>query len=178
MYKEIENTIRTNNLNINNYLIFINSDILTNIEFVDYVNSNYNKNDAALAEYQTFTDIISKVQEKISIISTEYKSILDTYYNLPESADVFNSDVKETIFNMFYNKNRQGTLKSKYDKLVIIKNIINYLLKIIDNKKDEKNYQEKEDILNINTKIKEVNYIFICLIIIYLFILYLIKYIK
>lgn len=178
LYKEIENTIRTNNLNINNYLIFINSDILTNIEFVDYVNSNYNKNDAALAEYQTFTDIISKVQEKILIISTEYKNILDPYYNLPESADVFNSDVKETIFNMFYNKNRQGTLKSKYDKLVIIKNIINYLLKIIDNKKDEKNYQEKEDILNINTKIKEVNYIFICLIIIYLFILYLIKYIK
>ena len=52
------------------------------------------------------------------------------------------------------------------------------LLKISDKKIKKKIYEEKDNILNLNKKISEVNYIFIYLIIIYIIIIFLIKYIK
>ena len=62
--------------------------------------------------------------------------------------------------------------------MIKFRNDINILLKISDKKIEKKIYEEKDNVLNLNKKISEVNYIFINLIIIYIIIIFLIKYIK
>jgi hypothetical protein len=65
-----------------------------------------------------------------------------------------------------------------YNEIKYYIKIINNIIKLITNKKYIKNIEKKEAVLEINSRIKEVNISFVYLLIIYLIIILLIKYIK
>lgn len=186
--KEIENIIRINYLNIDKYLNLINNEIITNKNFIHYINLNYNSEDDILIKYSNFDDILNKLKIYVNEIKEEYNDILFKYYDNNENIYIIDEDeeknelklitLKTQIFNMFYKNDNSANMKMNNERLINIKNIIIYLLKNIDTKKEEKIYEKKENIINLNTKINEVNYIFIYLIIIYIIIIFLIKYIK
>jgi hypothetical protein len=122
------------------------------------------------------------------MIRSIYNDIIINYFDTNKVEDdvLFENrlnQINEYIFNNFYKIiNETNTtpafLKQHNERLLEIRDNINHLLKISDYKKEKKIYEEKDNVINLNTKINEVNYVFIYLIIIYAILIFLIKYIK
>ena len=189
LVKKIENICRTNNLNINKLIDIINKNISneTNNYFTPYFKINDD-----LEQYNDLNDLLNKIKIDLSNINDAYEhrtdGIIGIYFTDTNINNIVNdtqfesrlNDLTLKIFNNFYKKeNGNGTiLSSAKDNLIKFRNNINILLKISDKKIEKKIYEEKDNVLNLNKKISEVNYIFINLIIIYIIIIFLIKYIK
>lgn len=181
LVKKIENIYRTNNLNINKLKNIIDNNISneTNNYFTPYFKINDD-----LKRYNDLNDLLGAIKIDLININNVYEKYFSNNANSATLADenfenVLNN-LKQDIFNNFYkgeNGNAAILSPAKYN-LIKFRNDINILLKISDKKIEKKIYEEKDNILNLNKKISEVNYIFIYLIIIYIIIIFLIKYIK
>jgi hypothetical protein len=132
------------------------------------------------------------ILELIEVLKTDknLEEIFNSYY--------VNSNIKRAeitnITNLFdYLKDSIDDLKDNYDAIDINTNIetiktvvktkfyekdTNGMIIYNANKKYIKNIEKKEAVLEINSRIKEVNISFVYLLIIYLIIILLIKYIK
>lgn len=196
LVKEIEDIIRLNKLNISNLINYI-----TNItdKTKNYFDDKYDKSDTKLTDYNNFTHILTTINNDLGIINNKYVSLINEYYNeinvskniykiKEQGEDLFNSNLnnlKTTIYTSFYRNAVDGEppiseaiLKSNNKTLIKCRDIINHILKNLDIKKENKIFQEKDNVINLNKKINEVNYTLIYLIIIYIIIIFLIKYIK
>ena len=187
--KKIENISRTNKLNIDKFFKIIdNISSETKIYFDNYFKDN-------LPEYNNFQSLLNNIKHNLDEIYKEYgdniRGSIGTYFhdrnniNNIESDEDFEAKLKllnERIYDQFYKNKTENSieayLKSNNEQLIKNRDNINILLKISDNKIEKKIYEEKDNVLNLNKKISEVNYIFVYLIIIYIIIIFLIKYIK
>lgn len=192
--KKIENIVRVNILNIDKLFGIIDK-IINQTETIIYFD-NYFTNDKKLIEYNNLTSLLISIKvDNIGIIREVYNDIIINYFNtdnninkIVEKEEFENklNELNERIFNKFYKiKNEtsipivpSAILKKHNERLLDIRDNINYLLKISDSKKEKKIYEEKDNIINLNTRINEVNYVFIYLLIIYAILIFLIKYIK
>ena len=190
--KKIENIVRVNILNIDK-LIAIIEKIFIKTEIITYYN-NYFINDEKFKKYDNnLTSLLNNIiDDNITKIRTVYSNIIQTYFDTTndindlETDDAFENKLEELnilIFNNFYKiidntHPKSAELKQYNEMLLEIRDNINYLLKISESKQEKKIYEEKDNVINLNTKINEVNYVFIYLIIIYIILIFLIKYIK
>ena len=190
--KKIENIVRVNILNIDK-LIAIIEKIFIKTEIITYYN-NYFINDEKFKKYDNnLTSLLNNIKyDNITKIRTVYSNIIQTYFdttndiNELETDVAFENELQELnilIFNNFYKiidntHPKSAELKQYNEMLLEIRDNINYLLKISESKQEKKIYEEKDNVINLNTKINEVNYVFIYLIIIYIILIFLIKYIK
>lgn len=180
--KKIENIVIVNLLNIKKLLTTI--DTIKN-DTKEYF-KNYFTNDEKLIKHNKLEDLLNSIKEDHIIkIKNVYDDIITKYFdstNINEIVDDSFSTLLEKLLEellvKFYRTNPVTTLKEKNNELRNIRDDINYLLKTSDSKKEKKIYEEKDNVINLNTKINEVNYVFIYLIIIYAILIFLIKYIK
>ena len=188
---KIENIVRVNILNIDKLLAIINK-IINKNEIITYYN-NYFTNDEKLIQYNNLTSLLNSIKDdNITEIRSVYSNIIQTYFDTNNNINKLEDDVlfenklnqiNENIFNNFYKiinetNKTPAILKQHNKRLLEIRDNINHLLKTSDSKKEKKIYEEKDNVINLNTKINEVNYVFIYLIIIYAILIFLIKYIK
>ena len=188
---KIENIVRVNILNIDKLLTIINK-IINKNEIITYYN-NYFTNDEKLIQYNNLTSLLNSIKDdNITEIRSVYSNIIQKYFDTNNNINKLEDDVlfenklnqiNENIFNNFYKiinetNKTPAILKQHNKRLLEIRDNINHLLKISDSKKETKIYEEKDNVINLNTKINEVNYVFIYLIIIYTILIFLIKYIK
>tara|TARA_B000000477_G_scaffold52176_2_gene43909 strand:+ start:85143 stop:88388 length:3246 start_codon:yes stop_codon:yes gene_type:complete len=187
---KIENIIRVNILNIDKLLEIIDK-IINKNEIITYYN-NYFTNDEKLIQYNNLTSLLNSIKnDNITEIRSVYSNIIQNYFdtnNINKIVDdvLFENKlnlINENIFNNFYKiinetNTTPAILKQHNERLLEIRDNINHLLKTSDSKKEKKIYEEKDNVINLNTKINEVNYVFIYLIIIYAILIFLIKYIK
>lgn len=189
LVKKIENICRTNNLNINKLIDIIDNNI--SIETNDYFTPYIKINDDLEERYTDLDSLLSAIETDLSNINNVYQNrtdgIIGKYFsdnNIKTKNDAeFENELNRLnndIFNNFYKgeNGNEAILNTPKDNLIKFRNDINMLLKISDKKIEKKIYEEKDNVLNLNKKISEVNYIFIYLIIIYIIIIFLIKYIK
>lgn len=187
--KKIENICRTNKLNIDKLIYIINNNI--SIETKEYF-TPYFKINNDLEQYNDLNVLLGNIKNDLDTINTAYEpdtdSIIIKYFTNTNINDITNdtefeselTSLKEKIVNNFYkgDNGKDANFSSAKDNLRKFRNHINILLKTSDKKIEKKIYEEKDNVLNLNKKISEVNYIFIYLIIIYIIIIFLIKYIK
>ncbi len=187
---KIENIIRVNILNIDKLLEIIDK-IINKNEIITYYN-NYFTNDEKLIQYNNLTSLLNSIKnDNITEIRSVYSNIIQNYFdtnNINKIVDdvLFENKlnlINENIFNNFYKiinetNTTPAILKQHNERLLEIRDNINHLLKTSNSKKEKKIYEEKDNVINLNTKINEVNYVFIYLIIIYAILIFLIKYIK
>jgi hypothetical protein len=189
LVKKIENICRTNNLNINKLTDIIDNNISN--ETNDYFRPYFKINDDLKERYTDLDSLLSAIETDLSNINNVYQNrtdgIIGKYFsdnNIKTKNDAeFENELNRLnndIFNNFYKgeNGNEAILNTPKDNLIKFRNDINMLLKISDKKIEKKIYEEKDNVLNLNKKISEVNYIFIYLIIIYIIIIFLIKYIK
>ena len=189
--KKIENIVRVNILNIDKLIAIINK-IFIKTEIITYYN-NYFTNDEKLIKYNNLGSLLnSTLPQSFIKIRNVYTSIIHNYFDTNNNINKLEDDISlqnklillnKNIFDNFYKIiNKTNTipaiLKQDNEKLLEIRDNINYLLKISESKQEKKIYEEKDNVINLNTKINEVNYVFIYLIIIYIILIFLIKYIK
>lgn len=187
---KIENIARVNILNIDKLLAIIDK-IINKNEIITYYN-NYFTNDEKLIQYNNLTSLLNSIKnDNITEIRSVYINIIQNYFDT-NSINKIVDDVlfenklnliNENIFNNFYKiinetNTTPAILKQHNERLLEIRDNINHLLKTSNSKKEKKIYEEKDNVINLNTKINEVNYVFIYLIIIYAILIFLIKYIK
>ena len=165
--------------------------IINKNEIITYYN-NYFTNDEKLIQYNNLTSLLNSIKnDNITEIRSVYSNIIQNYFdtnNINKIVDdvLFENKlnlINENIFNNFYKiinetNTTPAILKQHNERLLEIRDNINHLLKTSDSKKEKKIYEEKDNVINLNTKINEVNYVFIYLIIIYAILIFLIKYIK
>lgn len=185
--KKIENICRTNKLNIDKLIDIIDNNISN--ETKEYFNTYFINNDD-ISQYKNLEYLLNTIKINLININKEYdngnEGIITNYFgidninNLDNDFEIKLKLLNEEILRIFYKgeNSNEAILKQVNEHLINCRNNINTLLKISDKKIKKKIYEEKENILNLNKKISEVNYIFIYLIIIYIIIIFLIKYIK
>jgi len=187
--KKIENICRTNKFNIDKLIDTIDNNICN--ETIDHFNPYFINNDD-ISQYNNLEYLLNTIKINLIDINKEYdngnEGIIANYFgiyniNKIDSDNDFEVKLKllnEEILKIFYKgeNSNEAILKQVNQHLINSRNHINILLKISDKKIKKKIYEEKDNILNLNKKISEVNYIFIYLIIIYIIIIFLIKYIK
>lgn len=190
LYEKIENIVRVNILNIDKFVDIIDK-IISQEETIRYFD-DYFTNDKKLIQYNNLISLLNSIKnDNINIIRSIYNDIIIQYFNednnnkLVDDISLENklNKIKTMIYDKFYkiksNTNQlNGIIKKHNKRLLEIRDNINYLLKISDSKKEKNIYEEKDSVINLNTKINEVNYVFIYLILIYGILIFLIKYIR
>jgi hypothetical protein len=162
----ISNVIDVSKINIMNILELIEV-LKTDKNLEEIFNSYYVNSNIKRAEITNITNLFDYLKDSIDDLKDNYDAI-DINTNI--------ETIKTVVKTKFYEKDTNGMII--YNEIKYYIKIINNIIKLITNKKYIKNIEKKEAVLEINSRIKEVNISFVYLLIIYLIIILLIKYIK